>query len=349
MKKSPTTASIVARYQKIASITVGAVVFLILVGGVVRTTGSGMGCPDWPKCFGQWVPPTDVSQLPANYQEIYKDHGYGSMQFSAFKTWVEYVNRLIGVLIGFLAIGTAWASWPLRKRLPRVTQLSILTLLLVIIQGGIGAYVVRTNLKTGMVTLHMAVALLTLLVLVSALLHTYRQELAAWGFDGRLETVPSGVLWLGVAALVIGCVQILLGTQVREEIDIVAGQLGEKGRRVWLENVGNVYVVHQRFYYVLTAILIFWGYRLRTWINEVPVVRYLAIGMIGILLAEIALGLSLHHLGMPKWAQPAHLVLATALLGIIFSLWQALGYIRMGQVKVPGSEPIAANTGKVSV
>ena len=61
-----------------------------------------MGCPDWPTCFGQWVPPTSESDLPRNYQEIYADLGYAETRFNVVKTWTEYVNRLIGVGIGLL-------------------------------------------------------------------------------------------------------------------------------------------------------------------------------------------------------------------------------------------------------
>ena len=75
----------------------------------MRASGAGMGCPDWPLCFGQWIPPTDVDQLPANYQEIYADRGYADTTFNATKTWIEYLNRLLGA---FTASPSSPRSWP---------------------------------------------------------------------------------------------------------------------------------------------------------------------------------------------------------------------------------------------
>ncbi|MCC6697489.1 MAG: COX15/CtaA family protein, partial [Candidatus Hydrogenedentes bacterium] len=97
-------------FRRIGTTTIAAVFFLILVGGIVRASGAGMGCPDWPKCFDRWVPPTDESQLPPDYQEIYKDRGYADTTFNAVKTWTEYINRLVGVTIGFLIFLTLLSS-----------------------------------------------------------------------------------------------------------------------------------------------------------------------------------------------------------------------------------------------
>jgi hypothetical protein len=79
--------------------TLVVVLLLILAGGIVRSSGSGMGCPDWPLCFGQVIPPLVESDLPANYQEIYAERGYADTRFNALKTWTEYLNRLLGAVM----------------------------------------------------------------------------------------------------------------------------------------------------------------------------------------------------------------------------------------------------------
>lgn len=104
-------------FQKFSFATIVVVFLLIAIGGIVRSSGAGMGCPDWPKCFDQWVPPTDVTELPANYQQIYQDRGYADTTFNAVKTWTEYLNRLFGVLTGFLSFYTWYLPIGLLNRL----------------------------------------------------------------------------------------------------------------------------------------------------------------------------------------------------------------------------------------
>src|SRR6201996_121620 len=120
-------------FRKINLLTIITLFVLILAGGVVRSSGSGMGCPDWPKCFGSYIPPTDVAQLPKEYQKKYTDErmaknqrfaktldvfGYGDLaqrirkdrsilipeEFNAAQTWTEYINRLIGAITGFFLL-----------------------------------------------------------------------------------------------------------------------------------------------------------------------------------------------------------------------------------------------------
>ncbi|MEZ4772236.1 MAG: COX15/CtaA family protein [Bacteroidia bacterium] len=312
------TAKIVNRYRKIATITVVAVVFLIFVGGLVRMTGSGMGCPDWPKCFGTWVPPTDISQLPVDYKTRFQVAGKIIADFDPFKTWVEYINRLIGVLIGFFAILTVAAAVPLRKQHKREFWLSISGLVAIIIQGLIGAYVVKTHLQVGTITIHMVIALAILGIYVAALLYSYLPELVSIG--EKIAKIPSSLVFTGLFVIVITVIQIVLGTQVREVVDHVAEQLGEESRNRWIDSLGSIYEIHRFFYYLVVAALGFWLYRMKEWLKEPGIIQTLMLLAVGVLVSEIILGLGMHHLGIPKVFQPLHLLMATLLLGIEFGL-----------------------------
>src|SRR5476649_295545 len=128
------------KFKQFNLIAIVSLFIVILAGGVVRSSGSGMGCPDWPKCFGCYIPPVNASQLPADYKQKYvagrlaKNQrfaktldvfGYADLarriredrsilipeEFNAAKTWTEYINRLIGVASGFFLLMTAIYSF----------------------------------------------------------------------------------------------------------------------------------------------------------------------------------------------------------------------------------------------
>ncbi|MFM8342059.1 MAG: COX15/CtaA family protein, partial [Methylomonas sp.] len=157
-----------SRFRRLGTLTIFAVYFVILVGGIVRASGAGMGCPDWPTCFGQWVPPTTEAELPANYHEIYAARGYQNTEFNPVKTWTEYTNRLVGVTIGFLIFLTAWSSRIYLKADKAIFYLAVSVFLLVGFQGWLGSAVVASNLKPLMITLHMLLALFIVALLIYA-------------------------------------------------------------------------------------------------------------------------------------------------------------------------------------
>ncbi len=184
------------RFQKTNLITIILLFTLILAGGIVRSTGSGMGCPDWPKCFGQYIPPTDASELPKDYKQKYvagrleKNQrfanildlfGYGDLarriredksilvpeEFNAAKTWTEYVNRLLGEITGLFLLFTAIFSFSYRRENKLIVFLCILNVILVGFQAWLGSIVVSTNLVAWIVTGHMMLALGILAISIS--------------------------------------------------------------------------------------------------------------------------------------------------------------------------------------
>lgn len=286
-------------YQKTAITTVIATLLLILVGGLVRASGAGLGCPDWPKCFGMWIPPTSVAELPA---------GYDPSLFNPLHTWTEYVNRLIGVLIGLLITATFAISFKYRKKDPLVTVASGIAFVLVLFQGWLGGQVVKSGLHAGMITIHMVVAMLILSTLLYASFRAMNERLKI----SIPQKIKRNLLWLGGSIFLLTMAQLVLGTQVRESVDFAKNVL-ELPRESWIDSTGVIYAVHRSFSWlvvILAAGLLYYNRK-----KEVPS-RLQTTGWIiaALILFQIFLGVGMERLGMPGALQVLHLVSVSILI-----------------------------------
>jgi cytochrome c oxidase assembly protein subunit 15 len=286
-------------YQKTAITTVIATILLIFIGGLVRAAGAGLGCPDWPQCFGMWIPPTTASELPA---------GYDAALFNPLHTWLEYVNRLVGVVIGLLITATFALSFRYRKEDPVVTISSGVAFVLVLFQGWLGGQVVKSGLEAGMITIHMVVAMLILSVLLFA---TFR------AMNRRLQitistSVKKRLLWVAGIIFLLTMVQMVLGTQVREQVDIAKNVLNLE-RENWLESMDVLYAIHRSFSWLLviaTAGLVWLQQRAGVH-KRLQVTGWIVTGLI---LFQMLLGLGMDRLGMPGALQVLHLTSVAILI-----------------------------------
>lgn len=318
-------------YQKVAIATVFATLFLILVGGLVRATGAGMGCPDWPKCFGEFIPPTHVSELPENYKEVFVEQrieknkkivsylnslGFTELaetiendpnvrkeeDFNAIKTWTEYINRLVGALIGILVFATFITSlryWKTDKVIP-ITAFAAVVLTL--FQAWLGSIVVSTNLLPGTITIHMVFAMIIVTVLLYG---AFRATKSLFVIEVE-EGVRKKIYWSGILLLVLTTVQMVLGTQVREVVDAIK-LTTDIERSGWLDQAGAVFLIHRSFSWI---ILIAGVYVMSIfWRNEINGVLYkLGIANFALIILQIAVGVGLEYLGMASPLQVIHLV-----------------------------------------
>lgn len=328
-------------YRRIAWITIAAVYFLILVGSTVRASGAGMGCPDWPTCFGSWIPPVSEAQLPENYQEIYADRGYADTPFNPVKTWTEYVNRLVGVTIGLLILLTAWKSWSCRRHDPWIFRASVAAFLMVGFQGWLGSRVVASNLQPGMITLHMVMALAIVATLLFALARARRHPAVVQSVGGIDSRFP---FWLNVL-IAMTVLQVIMGTQVREMNDFFNHTAGLE-RPAWVTAMPWFFFVHRSFS-ALVLLCALWNLRL-LWVSlgsSHALTRFM-VAMLAVMVIAIASGATLSHLGMPAAAQPVHLLTSSLLFGLQFLIWMEYRHARAaGQGNQSGPFRVRSATG----
>jgi len=306
-------------FRKFAIITVVAVIFLIFVGGFVRATGSGMGCPDWPRCFGMWVPPTSVEQLPANYQEVFGAKLKGEVEFNAVKTWTEYVNRLVGVSVGIFIFITVILSYRAYFRTDRkIFYICLLAFLMVAYEGWLGAKVVASELAPGLITLHMVVAVLILALLIWAVLKSYRDHPLVQGTEKKTD-----IQFLLVMALFVTIGQIVFGTQIREGIDHAQRLLGDHNRHLWINEVKGKVIFHAVLSVIIVVLhgLIFKKIKGRF---QSRVLKGFALWGLILVITEVLSGTVLSLAGFPAMLQPLHLTFSVVIVSIQFILYFTL-------------------------
>ena len=318
------------------------VLLVVLAGSVVRMTGSGMGCPDWPKCFGYLIPPTERSQLEwapersfekgqviirnealwvaqsdftttDQYNEAqwaeYTKHDYA--HFNALHTWTEFINRLLGAISGIPVFFTFVLSFFWIRKSIFIPLLAAAILFLLGFEAWLGKVVVDGNLIPGQITIHMLGAL-AIVALILILLSRLRRD----GEQAPIFVEKHFKNFLAVAIL-LSLTQIILGTQVREEVDAISKALGGLNRSGWIDQLPVIFKVHRSFSLFLVfvnAALVVMNFMRFEPIREVY-------WMGGLIMLEVISGIVLAYAGLPAAMQPVHLMFSFLIFSLQTYVW----------------------------
>jgi cytochrome c oxidase assembly protein subunit 15 len=245
---------------------------------------------------------TSKTDFDASNWEKYTKHDYAI--FNPIHTWVEYINRLLGALAGIACIITFILAFGLKKEKKTLLLLTFLVCVLMGFQAWLGKTVVDSDLSPYKITTHMLAALLIVAFQLIVIYTTQNNKKIV-----RYNTKFNIVLLLSLALTLI---QIVLGTDVREQVDIISKTGAPE--IMWLQNPTLVFYIHRSFSIVvlLTNLYLFsLNYKLSLGFSKTKWV-------VAILILEIISGIAMYYLDFPFGTQTIHVVLATLLFGVQF-------------------------------
>ncbi len=294
-----------------------------------------MGCPDWPKCFGEYIPPTSSEGLPDNYQDIFREQriaknerlahlfdnlGYSELsrkmtddpavlseqEFDATKAWIEYINRLVGVLIGLFVFLNMIFAFAFRRKSIWIPIMGVSIFVLTGFQGWVGSLVVSTNLLHGFITFHMLLALLIVALLIW--MNVRVKELSVLS-NTRL-------FWISLVTTLLFIPQIILGTEVRGTIDDLL--ISTIGRSEWANSLTTTFFIHRSYSWLILigSVSIFYLSR-KT--QELWLIKSSKQILILVVIAMLA-GIGMVRFSFPFWLQPLHLILGVGIFSLLFYL-----------------------------
>jgi cytochrome c oxidase assembly protein subunit 15 len=315
-------------FQRLAIAATAITYLLIAVGGLVRASGAGLGCPDWPRCFGSWIPPASAAALPPEFDPA---------QFNPTLMWTEYLNRLLGVTVGFAILAATISAWRHHRRQPRILWPVVAAVLLTGFQGWLGGRVVANDLAAWIVTVHMLVALVIVSLLLVAVLESMtpapgtadqpplselrrsavalaKAEALPYIGGGRVDRERRRLGWWACAAIALALVQVGVGTQVRGRVDAA---LDVVPRAEALATVGALDLTHRELAAVTGLAII--GLWVLVWTrhpDDAALGRAASLTL-AFTAAQVVAGLVLTGAALPPAAQVLHLTLASLMLGAL--------------------------------
>lgn len=328
--------------QKIGKIVLVNIYLVILAGSVVRMTGSGMGCPDWPMCFGLAIPPTSEEEIKwkpnhvynkgdmiihalsgnkdalieANedfksgdyFEQIhwnkYEKHDYA--KFNVYHTWTEYINRLMGALLGFFALIMLFISIKQWKHDKWLTFLAVLQLFFIGFEAWLGKVTVDYNLEAKTITYHMLGAMV---LIVLQLIYLRRIRI-----KNTKISISNYLFYVLLALLILLLTQIVLGTQVRQEVDVLLQN--NYTRESVVGNFSIIPYIHRSFSVLLVLTLSFISWKLWT----KTALRKMIVWLNATMWFGILIGIYLFYFSMPAVAQPFHLLFSLVLFGLLVNM-----------------------------
>ncbi|APZ46447.1 heme A synthase [Polaribacter reichenbachii] len=327
------------RFPKIVQISILSLYIIFLAGSVVRMTGSGMGCPDWPKCFGYYIPPTSEEQITWKPNTTYKKgfiiikdealfvaendlntssefnarnwakytkHDYN--KFNKYHTWTEYINRLTSVLAGFVFLFLIYGATKFWKENKTITILSFAAFFLMLFEAWLGKTVVDTNLTPTIITIHMVVGLIIIAILLK--LKFILSDKKTYNYNSTFNK-------LLIVSVIFSLVQIAMGTQVRQFIDEQVKLFGFENKNYSLLNPSFKFYFHRSF--TIAILLVNLG---MFYINQIKKLGYKLVNwIIFLLFLETITGILMYYAEFPLGTQAIHLLAGAILFGLQFYLW----------------------------
>jgi protoheme IX farnesyltransferase len=284
----------VTRFQKTALATVVTTIVLVTIGVIVRVTGSGMGCPDWPLCHGQVVPPMGDTSA-----------------------WLEWIHRTVASVIGFMILALAFFAWRDHRDRRSILWPSIAAVFLVGFQAWLGEETVRLNNSGESVTAHMASAMTLLGVLVYVTVRSfYPARLATRGGSQRFTLLAILTAASTFALLLFGShVTAVDAGLVFPDWPLMNGTIFPLTSAVDTA-VKPLYEAHAIHRYVAAIVLLFvWLTAYAAWKTQRsrPTLLRLAIALAVLFPLQVVIGGLQVLTGLSDWTQTLHLALGAVI------------------------------------